>query len=114
MSSIVIPARLSACRDACTGPRPMISGDSAESPVETILARGVMPRSAALRSLMTTSAAAPSLSGQQLPAAHRLLGEVPRQNPDLLLGATADAAQLRDVLRGLAHRDVDIRDGVVL
>ena len=46
----------------------MISGDSAVTPVETIRASGVMPSSAALRSLMTTTAAAPSFSGQQLPA----------------------------------------------
>ncbi len=68
MSSIVIPARASARREASTGPRPMISGDSAVRPVETIRASGVMPSSAALTSLITTTAAAPSLSGQQLPA----------------------------------------------
>ena len=65
---MVIPARASACLDASTGPSPMISGDSADTPVDTIRASGVMPRSAALRSLMITTAAAPSLSGQQLPA----------------------------------------------
>ena len=36
--------------------------------METIRASGVMPSSAALVSLITTTAAAPSLSGQQLPA----------------------------------------------
>ena len=46
----------------------MISGDSAVTPVDTIRASGVMPSSAALMSLITTTAAAPSLSGQQLPA----------------------------------------------
>ena len=46
----------------------MISGDRALTPVATIRARGVMPSSAALVSLITTTAAAPSLSGQQLPA----------------------------------------------
>src|SRR5215469_9128984 len=42
-SPIVIPARSSACCDAPTGPRPMISGESAVRPVEMILASGVMP-----------------------------------------------------------------------
>ena len=67
-SSMVISARLSACLEASIGPRPMNSGSSAETPVETIRASGVMPSSLALRSDMTTTAAAPSLSGQALPA----------------------------------------------
>ena len=46
----------------------MISGDSAETPVATIRASGVMPSSAARTSLMITSAAAPSFNGQALPA----------------------------------------------
>ena len=46
----------------------MISGDSAETPEATIRASGVRPSSAARRSLITTTAAAPSFSGQQLPA----------------------------------------------
>src|SRR5213595_3917746 len=66
MSSIVIPARSSARREASTGPRPMISGERPETPVETIRASGVRPSSAALVSDMITTAAAPSLSGQQL------------------------------------------------
>ena len=71
---MLIPARASACRDASTGPSPMISGDSAVIPVDTIRASGVMPSSAALVSLMMTSAAAPSFSGQQLPAVTRPSG----------------------------------------
>src|SRR2546430_14662425 len=71
MSPIDMPARASARRDASTGPRPMISGDRAVTPVDTIRASGVTPSSAALVSLMITSAAAPSLSGQQLPAVNR-------------------------------------------
>ena len=47
-SSMVMPARASACCDASTGPRPMISGDSAVTPVETIRASGVMPELAGL------------------------------------------------------------------
>ena len=46
----------------------MISGESPLTPVETIRASGVSPSSAALTSLITTSAAAPSFSGQQFPA----------------------------------------------
>ena len=46
----------------------MISGESAVKPVLTMRASGTMPSSAALVSDMTTTAAAPSLSGQQLPA----------------------------------------------
>src|SRR5256886_16377165 len=65
---MVIPARRSACRDASTGPSPMISGDSAVTPVETIRASGVMASSAARVEDITMTAAAPLLSGQQLPA----------------------------------------------
>ena len=46
----------------------MISGERPDTPVATTRASGVSPSSFALRSLMTTTAAAPSLSGQQLPA----------------------------------------------
>ena len=74
MSSIVMPALASACRDAATGPRPMISGESPVTPVAITRASGVMPSSAAFVSDMTTSAAAPSLSGQQLPAVTRPSG----------------------------------------
>ena len=61
-------ACFSACLVASTGPRPMISGERPVTPVETIRASGVMPSSLALVSDMTMTAAAPSLSGQQLPA----------------------------------------------
>ncbi len=65
---MVIPARLSAAREASIGPSPMNSGSSAETPVETTRAIGLMPSSLALVSDMITTAAAPSLSGQALPA----------------------------------------------
>src|SRR3954447_17332770 len=68
MSPMLMPARASARRDASIGPSPMISGERAETPVATTRASGVRPSWAALVSLMTTTAAAPSLSGQQLPA----------------------------------------------
>ena len=63
-----MPASARARREASTGPRPMISGDRPETPVDTIRASGVRPSSAARVSDMITTAAAPSLSGQQLPA----------------------------------------------
>ena len=68
MSAMVSPAWRSARRVASTGPRPMISGLSPLTPVVTIRASGVSPSSAARVSLMITTAAAPSFSGQQLPA----------------------------------------------
>ena len=46
----------------------MISGLSPVTPLATMRANGVMPSSRALVSLMTITAAAPSLSGQALPA----------------------------------------------
>ena len=46
----------------------MISGDRPVTAVDTMRASGVRPSSLALVSLMMTTAAAPSLSGQQLPA----------------------------------------------
>ena len=46
----------------------MISGLRADTPVATTRASGVAPTAAALASDITTTAAAPSLSGQQLPA----------------------------------------------
>jgi len=73
-SLIVIPALANARRLASTGPSPMISGLRALTPVATIRASGVRPSSAACRSLMITTAAAPSLSGQQLPAVTAPLG----------------------------------------
>ncbi len=46
----------------------MISGLSAVTPLDTMRASGVIPRSRARVSLITTTAAAPSLSGHALPA----------------------------------------------
>ena len=74
MSSMVMPASFSAFLVASTGPSPMISGDSPETPVEITRASGVRPSSAAFVSDMTISAAAPSLSGQALPAVIRPSG----------------------------------------
>ena len=162
MSWIVIPALAKARRVASTGPRPMISGLRALTPVATIRASGVRPSSAARRSLMITTAAAPSFSGQQLPAVtvpsgrktglsaetasivvpgrgpssvlttravgqrdrcdlgvedlvrDRLLGKVLRADAELVLLGAGDAAEGGDVLRGLAHRDVDVGQLAVL
>jgi len=68
MSSSVNPAFRSAAGIASTGASPMISGDRAVTAVDTIRASGVRPRSLALTSLITTRAAAPSLSAQAFPA----------------------------------------------
>ena len=46
----------------------MNSGSSAETPVATTLAMGLTPSSFAFWSDISTTAAAPSLSGQELPA----------------------------------------------
>jgi hypothetical protein len=43
---MVIPARANPCLDAATGPKPMISGERAVTPVDTIRASGVSPSSA--------------------------------------------------------------------
>lgn len=64
---MVIPALASARRDASTWPSPQFRRKP-ETPVAMMRASGVTPSSAALVSDMTTTAAAPSLSGQQLPA----------------------------------------------
>src|SRR4029453_7403352 len=79
---MVIPAGARACLEASTGPSPMISGDRAVTPVEMIFASGVTPRAAALAALMTITAAAPSLSGQQLPAVIRPSGRNTGLRPD--------------------------------
>ena len=68
MSLISIPARSNTCRHASIGPRPIISGFKAETPLATIRAKGCRPSSLARVSLITTTAAAPSLRGQALPA----------------------------------------------
>ncbi|SKX49250.1 Uncharacterised protein [Mycobacteroides abscessus subsp. massiliense] len=52
----------------------MISGDRPDTPVDTTRASGVRPSSLARVSLRMTSAAAPSLSGQALPAVMVPLG----------------------------------------
>src|SRR3954453_20023938 len=104
MSSMLIPARPSACFDASTGPSPMISGESPVRPVATMRASGWTPSSAALVSDMTTTAAAPSLSGQQLPAGRTPSGR-----------KTGCGGELRDGLVGDtgAGAVVDGDDGAV-
>ena len=48
------------------------------------------------------------------PVGEGLLGQVLRPDTELILGLPRDPAQRGDVLRGLAHGDVDIRDRGVL
>ena len=47
-SSVVMPARSSARRDASTGPMPITSGESPVAPVEMMRASGLIPSSLAL------------------------------------------------------------------
>jgi hypothetical protein len=96
MSSMVMPARPSAWRQASTGPRPMISGLRPDTPDDTMRASGVRPSSLALVSLITSTAAAPSLSGQALPAVTVPSGRNTGLRPESLDGgAGADAVVLR-------------------
>jgi hypothetical protein len=105
MSSIVIPARRSACRDASTGPSPMISGERAVTPVDTIRASGVIPSSAAFVEDITMTAAAPSLSGQQLPAVIRPSGRN--------TGLSAATPSSVTPLRGPSSADTTVPVGVL-
>ena len=68
MSAIVMPACSSTPWTAGIGPRPMISGRIAATDEATIRARGLSPSARAFSSDITSTAAAPSLSGQALPA----------------------------------------------
>ena len=68
MSASVIPACASTFSTAGIGPRPMISGRIAAADEATIRARAFRPSAAAFSADITSSAAAPSLSGQALPA----------------------------------------------
>ncbi len=68
MSPMLIPARARRLLGRLDRAEAHDLGREPETPVETIRASGVSPSSAAFVSLMITTAAAPSLSGQQLPA----------------------------------------------
>ena len=100
-----MPAWASARLVASTGPRPMISGESALTPVATIRASGVRPSSAALVSDMTTTAAAPSLSGQQLPAVTTPSGRK--------TGLSCETASKVTPARGPSSADTTVPSGVV-
>ena len=83
----------------------MISGLSPETPDETIRASGVTPSSRALASLITTTAAAPSLSGQELPAV-----TVP---PSRKAGASEESFSSDVSGRGPSSRDTTVPSGRV-
>ena len=68
MSLIDMPVFFSSCSIAGIGPSPITSGRIAASVEAIIRARGVKPSAFAFSSLITSSAAAPSFSGQALPA----------------------------------------------
>ena len=63
-----IPARSSALRDAPTGPSPMTSGAQPDTAMLFTRASGSIPCSLAYASLHTTTAAAPSVRGEEVPA----------------------------------------------
>src|SRR4051794_41229655 len=66
--SMVIPVSFRSAWMAGLGRGPMISGGMAATVEATIRARGLRPGLEAFSSLMTSTAAAPSLSGHALPA----------------------------------------------
>src|SRR5690348_7368442 len=67
-SFTVQPAFLSAACEAVTGPMPMIAGSTPVVAHDTIFASGLIPRFFASSALISTSAAAPSLMPEALPA----------------------------------------------
>ena len=68
MSSMVRPVFANTFLVDATGPTPMISGSTPPSAPATHVAIGVIPNSFAFSSLITTTAAAPSLIPEALPA----------------------------------------------
>ena len=68
MSSTVMPDLSSALRTAGTGPIPMMAGSTPATPRVCQRSRGVRPSSAAFSADMMTTAAAPSLMLEALPA----------------------------------------------
>ena len=70
-SSTFMPVLLKSLLVAATGPIPMIDGSTPPSAPATHVAIGVIPSSFAFSSLITTTAAAPSLIEEALPAVTR-------------------------------------------
>ena len=82
----------------------MISGDRPVTAVDTIRASGVRPSSRALVSLMTMTAAAPSLSGQALPAVTRPSGRktgLRAEMPSIVVPARGPSSVLTTVPSGV-------------
>ena len=79
-------------RTASIGPTPMISGSTPDTLEAMMRARGVMPSSRARSADITTTAAAPSLSGHAFPAVTRPRG--------LNAGSSADSFSNVDERRG--------------
>ena len=67
-SPVPIPARSSALRDAPIGPSPIVSGSQPDTPIALIRARIVSPCFRANASDVTSTALAPSVSGEEVPA----------------------------------------------
>ena len=70
-SCIVIPARFSTLKIAPMGATPMISGSRPLVAAAITRARGLTPSSFAFSSLISSTAAAPSFRGHELPAVTR-------------------------------------------
>ena len=99
-SSMVIPARASACRLDSIGPRPISSGSRAVTPVARMRAIGVIPSSAARAADITTAAAAPSLSGHEFPAVTHVQAAFGVAGPQQLLVVLRMVSLLRPVRAG--------------
>ena len=63
-----IPARLSALRDEKMGPKPMVSGLHPDTAILAMRAIGLSPLALAYSKEQTSVAAAPSVSGEAVPA----------------------------------------------
>src|SRR6478736_1445998 len=116
MSSIVMPALVSALRVASIGPRPMTSGDSPDTPVATMRANGVNPgpRPVVLRNRRTVRQLDRNDLALEEAALDGLLGPVLAAHTPVVLILAADAREQRDVLSRLTHREVKIRQHAVL
>ncbi len=90
---------------ASMGPSPMISGLRAETELAMMRAMGSIPSSSARLRLITTTAAAPSLSGHALPAVTRPSG--------LKAGFSWDTASNVTPARGPSSVDTTVPSGIV-
>src|SRR5215210_1388235 len=107
-SSMDMPARSRTFLIAQIGATPMYSGSLAAVAEAMMRARGFRPSSSAFVSDMTSTAAAPSFSGHELPAV-----TLPSSLKAGSSWESFSSVALGHVLRGQAHRDVGVRLPVV-